>query len=77
MRGFYLNKKKYDEARIWIEKAIHDDQSSSAIQFEHYGDILYYLGEKKQAVEQWKKARSLGGKSGQLEKKINGQKYIE
>ncbi len=72
-----FKQKKYDEARIWIEKAIHDDQSSSAIQFEHYGDILYYLGEKKQAVEQWKKARSLGGKSGQLEKKINGQKYIE
>lgn len=72
-----FKQKKYDEARIWIEKAINDTQSSSAVQFEHYGDILYYLGEKKQAVEQWKKARSLGGKSDQLEKKINGQKYIE
>jgi tetratricopeptide (TPR) repeat protein len=72
-----FKQKKYSEARIWIEKAIHDDKSNSAVQFEHYGDILYHLGEKKQAVAQWKKSQAVGGKSDQLEKKINGQKYIE
>lgn len=72
-----FKQKKYDDARIWIEKAITDDKSNSAVQFEHYGDILYFLGDKKQAVEQWKKARSLGDKSNQLEKKINEKKYVE
>lgn len=68
--------KKYADARIWIEKAIKDN-SNSAVQYEHYGDILFYLGETDQAVQQWKKAKDKGIISETLEKKINEKKYYK
>ena len=71
-----FNQKKYAEARIWIEKAIKNN-SSSGIQYEHYGDILFHLGEKDFAVEQWEKAKGKGIKSVTLEKKINEKKFFE
>ena len=69
--------KRYKDARIWIEKAINHSGNKSAVQIEHYGDILYFLGEKEQALQQWQKARSIGGGSSSLEIKINGKKYID
>jgi Tfp pilus assembly protein PilF len=72
-----FKQKKYNEARIWIEKAIQDNRVGSGTELEHCGDILYHLGEKQQALEQWRKAKAAGNKSYQLEKKINEQKYIE
>lgn len=69
--------KRYKDARIWIEKAINHSGNKSAVQIEHYGDILYFLGEKEQALQQWQKARSIGGGSSSLEVKINGKKYID
>lgn len=68
--------KKYPEARIWIEKALRSD-ANNATQVEHYGDILYLLGEKELAIQQWQKAKSMGGGSEKLEQKINEKKYIE
>jgi len=44
---------------------------------EHYGDILFYLGNVDGAVDYWKKAQDAGGKSPLLERKINEKKYIE
>ena len=69
--------KKYKEARVWIEKALRNDKNNSAVQIEHYGDIMYHLGEKDQAVEQWKKAKAAGAKSNRLDRKINEKKYVE
>ncbi|NEU10218.1 tetratricopeptide repeat protein [Flavihumibacter sp. R14] len=69
--------KKYREAQIWIERAISHSQNSSAVQVEHYGDILFHLGQKEKAVEQWRKARTLGGGTNKLESKINAKKFIE
>lgn len=37
---------------------------------EHYGDVLFQLGEREKAVEQWKKAKIMGETSDLLEKKI-------
>lgn len=68
--------KKYKDALSWIEKAISNSSSSSAVQFEHYGDILFHLAEKEKALQQWQKARAIGG-SDKLEQKINAKKYIE
>lgn len=68
--------KKYKDALNWIEKAIGHSNNSSAAQFEHYGDILFHLAEKEKALQQWQKAKSIGG-SGKLEQKINAKKYIE
>ena len=68
--------KRYKDARTWIEKAIsHSDKS--AVQMEHYGDILFLLGEKGKAFQQWQKARTTGGGSDKLELKINEKRYIE
>lgn len=68
--------KKYPEARIWIEKALQNS-TNNAVQTEHYGDILYFLGEEVKAIEQWQKAKKLGSRSETLDKKINDKKYID
>lgn len=69
--------KRYADARIWIEKALQDKPVNNAVQLEHYGDILFFLGEEAKALEQWQKAKSLGSGSETLDKKINGKKYID
>jgi len=71
-----FRQKKYTEARSWIEKAIKTN-ANSGVQFEHYGDILYYLGEKELAGKQWRMAKEKGVKSAVLERKINEKKYVE
>lgn len=69
--------KLYDEARIIIEKAMDTSDENSAEVYEHYGDILFQLGEKKKAVKQWKKARKIGSESEYLNKKIRDKKLYE
>jgi len=51
-------REKYKDARKAIEKAINSG-SASAAHFEHYGDILFKLGDVDDAVTQWEKARSM------------------
>ncbi|MGV3684543.1 MAG: tetratricopeptide repeat protein [Daejeonella sp.] len=69
--------KKYPEARTWIEKALRNGATNSSTQVEHYGDILFLLGEKDLALQQWLKARELGTGSENLNKKIDEKKYVE
>lgn len=69
---------KYTEAKIWMEKALAVDNNKSAVLLEHYGDVLYKLEIKDQAVEYWKRAKQAGsGYSDFLDKKIETQKLIE
>jgi tetratricopeptide (TPR) repeat protein len=72
-----FKQKKYADARLWMEKALSHDKDHSAVQFEHYGDIMFYLGDADAAVQNWKKAKDNGGDSPTLERKINERKYIE
>jgi tetratricopeptide (TPR) repeat protein len=69
-------KEKYKEARKVIEKAVSSGKAN-ATHFEHYGDILYKLGEVDAAVMQWEKARGLNAKSENLTKKIANRKIYE
>lgn len=69
--------KNYPEARVWIEKALTHDKDHSAVQEEHYGDIMFYLGDTNAAVQNWKKAKQDGAQSPALDRKINERKYIE
>ena len=69
--------KKYADAKKWIEKSLQGKASNNATQQEHYGDILYFLGEKEKALEQWQNAKAQGSGSDKLEKKINEKKYID
>jgi tetratricopeptide (TPR) repeat protein len=72
-----FKQKNYKGAKVWIDKALADDTNKSAGKIEHYGDILFYLGDVDGAVDNWKKAKEKGDKSPVLERKINEKKYIE
>ena len=72
-----FKKKDYTGAKSWMEKALSHDKDSGGTKTEHYGDILFYLGNGDTAVENWKKAKANGNKSPVLERKINEKKYIE
>lgn len=70
--------KDYDKARTFLEKAVAADPNGvSGTILEHYGDVLFQLGDKEKAVEQWKKAKQKGENSQQLDKKIASGKLYE
>jgi Tfp pilus assembly protein PilF len=70
-------REKYREAKKVIEKAISTGMAN-ATHFEHYGDILFKLGETAQAVQQWEKARTMLSTSNEtLNKKIANRKLYE
>ena len=70
--------KDFAKARIVMEKCINQGQNSRvAVIIEHYGDILFQLGEEVKALEQWKIAQQLGKGSDFLESKIEEKKLIE
>ncbi len=71
-----FERKKYKEAKKFIERAIETGGASST-HFEHYGDILFQLGDVDGAVQQWEKARSLNANSEILLKKIANRKIYE
>lgn len=69
-------RQKYKDAKRIIERAISTGKANAS-HFEHYGDILYQLGEVDNAVKQWEKARGLNAKSETLNKKIANRKIYE
>ncbi|MFZ5971066.1 MAG: tetratricopeptide repeat protein [Bacteroidota bacterium] len=66
-------REKYKEARKFMERAIATGETS-ATHFEHYGDILFKLGEVDEAVVQWQKAKQMDGDNVALDKKIANRK---
>ena len=68
---------EYEKAREWIQKSLANGSDSSAVVVEHYGDILYQLGEIENAIIQWKKAQELGEASNFLNQKIEEGKLYE
>jgi tetratricopeptide (TPR) repeat protein len=62
-------REKYRDARKVIEKAIAQPNVNSTL-FEHYGDILFQLGDVEGAVKQWEKARSMTSQHDLIDKKI-------
>ncbi len=62
-------REKYKEARKTIERALTQPGVTST-HFEHYGDILFQLGDVEGAVKQWEKARSLTTQHDIIDKKI-------
>lgn len=49
----------YQQAQVWIKKAIDNTEEPSAVLLEHYGDVLYKLGRKDEALSYWRKALDL------------------
>lgn len=68
-----FTREKYKEARKTIEKAIAIG-GNSAVYFEHYGDILFKLGEVDEAVNKWRQAKILDSKNELIDKKITNRK---
>lgn len=71
-----FTREKYKEAKKIMERAISTGKAT-ATHFEHYGDILYKLGDIDGAVRQWEKARGLNANSETLNKKIANRKIYE
>lgn len=67
--------KDYKNARKYLEKAINIAPSGTIL--EHYGDTLFKMGNSQKAIEQWQKAKGLGGTSQLIDKKITDKKLYE
>jgi len=72
-----FKKKDFKLAKFYMESAISKMTDNSAVLIEHYGDILYFLDEKQQALEQWKKSLGMGNDTKTLRKKIARKIYIK
>lgn len=68
---------KYPEAREWQEKAITANGRVDGVLLEHYGDILFKLGDAKAALEQWKEAQAAGGASDLIDRKVSEGTLVE
>ena len=66
----------YTLARFYIEQAMSNDGSDNAVIYEHYGDILFKLGEINLALKNWNKSLELGNDSEQLPQKIEDLKLM-
>lgn len=64
---------KYKDARKVIEQALTLPGITS-VHYEHYGDILFQLGEKDMAVRQWEKARTMTNEHEALDRKISSRR---
>jgi tetratricopeptide (TPR) repeat protein len=65
----------YKQARKYLEKAAANSTNGTIL--EHYGDVLYKLGETELALQQWMKAKQLGDSSDLIDKKIAQKKLYE
>lgn len=68
---------KYDGAKEWEHKAILDGGEKDATILEHYGNILFKLGEKDSAVDYWLRAKQAGTGSDLLEKEIRDKQLYD
>ena len=70
--------KDYAKARQYLEKAIAAEAGTvSGTIIEHYGDVLFQLGERDKAIDEWKKAKAKGDASTDIDKKIATGKINE
>ncbi|WP_299459083.1 tetratricopeptide repeat protein [uncultured Microscilla sp.] len=67
--------KDYKNAQKYLEKSL--EKSPEGTTYEHYGDVLFKLGNTAKAIEQWQKAKELGGTSQFIDKKIADKKLYE
>ena len=72
-----FKRKKYKDAKYFIEKSINNGGGKSKVIVEHYGDILYFIGNKDKALSQWKRSLEMGNTSEKLKLKIKQKKYVE
>lgn len=69
--------KEYEDAKKYMELALENEETPSGVMLEHYGDILYHLGNRNEAISFWRKAEGGDETSELLFKKIKDQKYYD
>ncbi len=70
-------KERYLEAKYIIERAIDNGGDVNDVIVEHYGDILYKIGDVEGALVQWKKTLEINPTNKNVPAKIEQKKYIE
>jgi len=70
MGWIYFKMEKYEEARVWIEKAVSLGHAGAVVQ-EHLGDVYLKLGNKEKAMEYWTKALAQDRQSVSLQQKVS------
>lgn len=65
---------RYQDALVYMTKAIENGGSESDVVVEHFGDIHFKVGNKERAIELWKLSLEMGNKSEELKIKIDNQK---
>lgn len=73
----FFKQGKYGLAKIYMERALANEPAPSSILVEHYGDILWFNGEKDAALEQWKKALELEDPTEELAQKVEKGMYVK
>lgn len=68
---------KYQEAKLWLERAVANGAANNAVILEHLGDVEYKLNNADLALDYWIKAKKAGTGSDTLDRKINEKKLIE
>ncbi|MFC5624887.1 tetratricopeptide repeat protein [Algoriphagus winogradskyi] len=69
--------KDYEGAKKYMDLALMHETQPSGVMLEHYGDILFHLGKKNEALSYWKKAEGSPEASDKLSQKIKEGKYHE
>jgi tetratricopeptide (TPR) repeat protein len=67
--------KDYKAAKTEFEKVVFTTTNGTIL--EHYGDVLFQLGDSKNALIYWKKAKVAGDASSLIDKKITDEKLYE
>lgn len=66
----FYKRKEYTMAQLYIEMAIKNERHPSSDIYDHYGDILLAVGNKQEALKQWKKALELDAGNKELLEKV-------
>jgi tetratricopeptide (TPR) repeat protein len=69
--------KRFAEAKIYIDQALKNDTDSSAVIYEHAGDIYACSGNNDKAVVYWNVAVLKNSDSKMIRRKIKLKKYIK
>ena len=69
--------KKYEDAKLWVGKALDNGGKQNGTLLEHYGDVLFKLGDTGNAFKYWLDAKKAGNTSDLIDKKISDKKLYE
>ena len=72
-----FRQERFEEARIYIDQALANDSTVSAVIIEHAGDIYMMTNDTDKALEYWQKALENNKENALLQRKIKERKYID